>query len=529
MRKLANKPKIVLDELDPFQNNVVQPPPPPPGHIPNAIPPLMPPSLNSSHRIESSGGIVPPHRRQSLSPKRTSLLQPPGFSNMDQMSSETDWSQNSRFGGGVDRPSQYSDEDMGKEEINDFASDWGVDSGDSYNNESNNYDRSGHREEYSNALTKLRGQKNMPGDPTHDKQPSSMLSALEKLRNFNKRGFNDTEQQFGNKKFKFGNQDGPWFGKPNNSGYDEFSKNEQDDINSTINLAPMPFRKNNEDSFLNQAAQNNRWNSNNLNRGVQGNFNRFDRTTPEDRFMGPRSFDRTTPEGPGSFDRTTPESRFMGPGSFDRVTPEDRFMSPGSFGRTIHDGRFMGSGSFDRTTPEGRFKGPRTNSPLNDNNTNQLEPGEEKDEPINYRNVPDKDLLPILLKRNITTKCERLYLEDLVQQWIGIISVDYDRLADQFKRNLADRRSDRNRRLDDLVDLGTLYADFRLNMKVYDLTSGEEKSVFSSFKSDGNSMFKCEICSLTVNAKKNLETHFMGKKHGNKLSEYSIVGMCYFF
>ncbi len=505
--------------MDPFQDNVVQPPAPPPGHRPNAIPPLIPPSFNSSHGTESSKG--------------------------------SEWHENSKFGAGGRPP--FSEENLGEEAINDFASDWGVDTGDSYNNESNDYDRDGHKEEYSSALTKLRGQKIMPGGPIDGQKPSSMLSALEKLRNFNKRGFNETASPFGNKRFKFGNQDGPWFGSRDNSGYDDMSKNEQDDINSTLNL---PFRKNNEDSFFNQAIQNNRWNSNNLNQGVQNNFNRFDRTTPDDRLMGPRSFDRTTPEGrfmgPGDFDRTTPEGRFMGPGGLDRTTPEGRFMGPEGHGRTTSEGRFMGPGGFDRTTPEGRFMGPevhgRTTSEgrfmgpggfdrttpegrfsENDNYMrNQLEPGEERDEPVNYKDVPDKDLLPILLKRNITTECERLYLDNLVQQWIGIVSTDYDNLADQFKRNLADRRADRNRRLDSLVDLGTLYADFRLNMKVYDLTSGEEKSVFSSFKTDGMMMFKCEICSITVNAKKNLETHFMGKKHGNKLSEYSIVGMCNF-
>ena len=542
--------------MDPFQDNVVQPPPPPPGHRPNAIPPLMPPSVNSSHGTESSRG--------------------------------TEWNENSKFGASGRTP--FSDENLGEEAINDFASDWGVDTGDSYNNESNDYDRDGHKEEYSSALTKLRGQRIMPGGPIDGHKPSSMLSALEKLRNFNKRGFNDTASPFGNKRFKFGNQDGPWFGSRDNSGYDEMSKNEQDDINSTLNL---PFRKNNEETFFNQAIQNNRWNSNNLDQGVQNNFNRFDRTTPDNRSMGSRSFDKTTPDGqfmgPGGFDRTTPEGRSMGPGGFDRTTPEDRFMGPGGldrttpegrfmgpggfnrtnpegrfmgpggvdrttnegrfmgpeghgrttsegrfmgpggFDRTIPEGRFMGPGGFDRTTPEGRFMGPVTNFSENDNNMmNQLEPGEERDEPVNYKDVPDKDLLPILLKRNITTECERLYLENLVQQWIGIVSTDYDNLADQFKRNLADRRADRNRRLDSLVDLGTLYADFRLNMKVYDLTSGEEKSVFSSFKTDGIMMFKCEICSITVNSKKNLETHFMGKKHGNKLSEYSIVGMCNF-
>jgi len=61
-------------------------------------------------------------------------------------------------------------------------------------------------------------------------------------------------------------------------------------------------------------------------------------------------------------------------------------------------------------------------------------------------------------------------------------------------------------------------------MRVYDLTSGQEKDVFTSSKSaDGNRLFKCEICTITVTGKRNLETHLVGKKHLGKLGSYSIV------
>ena len=435
-----------------------------------ALPHKNPSLLSPGNTIPKRPTLLPAPTPFHGSDKPVSLMEldlapPPGFNKYS----------NNDYGDMGDEEENY---DYPKEEIDSFASNWGVEGYDD-DNEENASEYSEPQSEYSNALSKLRGGQKY--------QPQSMMSALEKLRNFNKRGFNDPAPPLGLKRFKSSNNGAGWFDEaPGIPDQNQFNQQ------NNRNLAAASFRNhqasnryeqgqprmgqnNFDEEYQDQESQNSQWNRSGSSLG-----NSFEPKQPW------QSSNRHTPEARWSADRRTPEDRWSG----------DR--EPLQHNQFLNGGDNMGQGAFN---------------------------GDDDNKDLMHIKLKDSEVYPELLRRRITTESEREYLEGLVTQWKVIVNSDYDRLADLFKRDLAEKKAEADRKLDDELDLGTLYADFRLNMRVYDLTSGQEKDVFTSTKSaDGNRMFKCEICGITVTGKRNLETHLMGKKHLAKLGDYSIVG-----
>ena len=116
-------------------------------------------------------------------------------------------------------------------------------------------------------------------------------------------------------------------------------------------------------------------------------------------------------------------------------------------------------------------------------------------------------------------------MDRLVAQWKQIVTREFDYCAGEFKRRLIDQRYEMQNTSENDADLGTLYNDFRLNLKVYDKETGEESAVVTSIANgDGSTGFQCTVCNLMVTGKRNMESHLEGKKHNAKIGEYKVVG-----
>jgi len=116
---------------------------------------------------------------------------------------------------------------------------------------------------------------------------------------------------------------------------------------------------------------------------------------------------------------------------------------------------------------------------------------------------------------------EKEYLERFAFNWKKLIDNDFPPILDNFLASLDNKKKELNVGKE-TEDLGTTFNDMRLNMRVLSPTGGE-LDVFSSSIIDGVLQFKCEICSITVLGKRNIESHMLGKKHKAKLDDFKVV------
>ena len=122
---------------------------------------------------------------------------------------------------------------------------------------------------------------------------------------------------------------------------------------------------------------------------------------------------------------------------------------------------------------------------------------------------------------------EKEYLERFAFNWKKLIDNDFPPILDNFLASLDNKKKELNGGKE-TEDLGTTFNDMRLNMRVLSPTGGE-LDVFSSSIIDGVLQFKCEICGITVLGKRNIESHMLGKKHKAKLDDFKVVGMYFYF
>ena len=73
-------------------------------------------------------------------------------------------------------------------------------------------------------------------------------------------------------------------------------------------------------------------------------------------------------------------------------------------------------------------------------------------------------------------------------------------------------------------DLGSAYNEPRLNTRVRDRDSGEERALYTCDTSRGAAQFTCTVCHVTVTGLRVLQSHMEGRKHLGKLMEYEVIG-----
>ena len=73
-------------------------------------------------------------------------------------------------------------------------------------------------------------------------------------------------------------------------------------------------------------------------------------------------------------------------------------------------------------------------------------------------------------------------------------------------------------------DLGSAYNEPKLNTRVLDRDSGEERALFTCDTSQGAAQFTCSVCGVTVTGIRVLQSHIGGRKHMGKLKEYQVIG-----
>jgi hypothetical protein len=73
------------------------------------------------------------------------------------------------------------------------------------------------------------------------------------------------------------------------------------------------------------------------------------------------------------------------------------------------------------------------------------------------------------------------------------------------------------------IDLGSRYGDLRLNARVVD-PRGQPLNVFSDSEENGNLTFRCHVCAVEVQGKKNIDSHIEGRKHAQNLESFTRMG-----
>ena len=73
-------------------------------------------------------------------------------------------------------------------------------------------------------------------------------------------------------------------------------------------------------------------------------------------------------------------------------------------------------------------------------------------------------------------------------------------------------------------DLGSTFNEPKLNARVRDLDSGEERALYTCNTARGAAQFTCSVCDVTVTGIRVLQSHMGGKKHMAKLAEYQVIG-----
>ena len=73
-------------------------------------------------------------------------------------------------------------------------------------------------------------------------------------------------------------------------------------------------------------------------------------------------------------------------------------------------------------------------------------------------------------------------------------------------------------------DLGSAFNEPRLNTRVRDRESGEERALYTCDTSRGAAQFTCTVCDVTVTGIRVLQSHMGGRKHLAKLMEYEVIG-----
>ena len=70
------------------------------------------------------------------------------------------------------------------------------------------------------------------------------------------------------------------------------------------------------------------------------------------------------------------------------------------------------------------------------------------------------------------------------------------------------------------LDLGTRFGDLRLNERVLD-KRGQPLVVFTAHEEHGLLSFRCQVCDVTTQGKRNFDSHIDGKKHNLKILSFA--------
>ena len=123
-----------------------------------------------------------------------------------------------------------------------------------------------------------------------------------------------------------------------------------------------------------------------------------------------------------------------------------------------------------------------------------------------------------------TTEMEGAYLNNFLEEWRQLLGQHYS----QLRNNLEDKMHRLKLTRTEPTDLGSQFNDMKLNMKVKRIVEGkpssEEINVLSSAMVEGTLQFTCNVCTVTVLGKKNMDSHLEGKKHAAKMVDWEING-----
>jgi len=412
---------------------------------------------------------------------------------------------------------EYEEMEDEDQNVDSFASQWGCDD----NQRRFDYqEEEPEDEEYSSAISKLRGNRN----------PKSMSSALEKLRSMKRRTILDSP--FFEPDPKRGRMDHNNFPPSIGSVIDNLI----DDENVINPMFSMRNKSSMDGSPRDRPGYNvlNNQRGANFNPGMRSNLptQRFNLTNDQDaqnyqmncrpwESNAPRRINNLNPEhiSEPSVGPDLTHGRFQGPseGNWDNQRNDNldstwnrddswRNTPPRDMRKASPPRGFNLNGGFRRSQHADNY----SNATLEDETSNSLkQPGEE----IN--------LYEDQLRKRITTATEREYLERFAFQWSRILENDFPKAFQLFMSRLNEQKS-ANGVVKESEDLGSSFNDMRLNLRVVNPTGGE-MDVFGSSVIDGVLQFKCEICNISVLGKRNIESHLTGKKHKAKMEDYKIV------
>ena len=472
MMQLPNNGKQQNNDI---MQNIILPPPPPPS--------VVQPSTSQPRHLPPP---PPPPQRPPLLPE---------------------------YGG-----QEYEEMEDEDQNVDSFASQWGCDD----NQRRFDYqEEEPEDEEYSSAISKLRGNRN----------PKSMSSALEKLRSMKRRTILDSP--FFEPDPKRGRMDHNSFPPSIGSVIDNLI----DDENVINPMFSMRNKSSMDGSPRDRPGYNvlNNQRGANFNPGMRSNLptQRFNLTNDQDaqnyqmncrpwESNAPRRINNLNPEhiSEPSVGPDLTHGRFQGPseGNWDNQRNDNldstwnrddswRNTPPRDMRKASPPRGFNLNGGFRRSQHADNY----SNATLEDETSNSLkQPGEE----IN--------LYEDQLRKRITTATEREYLERFAFQWSRILENDFPKAFQLFMSRLNEQKS-ANGVVKESEDLGSSFNDMRLNLRVVNPTGGE-MDVFGSSVIDGVLQFKCEICNISVLGKRNIESHLTGKKHKAKMEDYKIVG-----
>ena len=128
-------------------------------------------------------------------------------------------------------------------------------------------------------------------------------------------------------------------------------------------------------------------------------------------------------------------------------------------------------------------------------------------------------------RSNSYSESQSAVLFDTESSWLDKFLIAWQELISNqeyyVRRDLAKNDSSVTTSND---DLGSAYNEPKLNTRVLDRDSGEERALFTCDTSRGAAQFTCSVCGVTVTGIRVLQSHIGGRKHMGKLIEYQVIG-----
>ena len=118
---------------------------------------------------------------------------------------------------------------------------------------------------------------------------------------------------------------------------------------------------------------------------------------------------------------------------------------------------------------------------------------------------------------NVPFDSESSWLDKFLIAWQELISNQEFYVRRDLSKNESSIATPDN-------DLGAAFNEPKLNARVRDRDSGEERALYTCHTTQGAAQFTCSVCDVTVTGIRVLQSHMGGKKHMTKLAEYQVIG-----